>query len=153
MVSVPLTEDEAQRIIDAEKGIKGDVIWKYDQNHEGFAKAELIVDNDLGLDLRLHVTVNLTIPSRFSCNLTVSKAFGIRRLCMNKPHRNKHTDSNYLPGTHTHFWTNACRDRWAAERDQPNPEDLPEALRLFLADCGITFAGKIRGVPGLQQGF
>lgn len=153
MNSLPLTEEEVDRVIAAEKSIDDDLNWRYDQEAGGFAKCELRVANALNMDLRVHVTVNLRDPSRFSFNLSVSRAFAIRRLCANRVHRNKHTDTRRLATTHVHHWTNKCRDRWARDPESEVPEDIRMAFEQFCKECNIAFAGKVSGLPALQMGF
>ena len=130
MAVQPLTEDEVTQILAAPKFIRGDLTWRYDPN-EGWAKGEIDVANKLKVDLKVYASANLRIPGRFSFNLTVSRAFSIRRLDTQKSHRNRHTDDRLMAGTHWHIWTNRCRDRWATDLPFPLSDSVDYAFESF----------------------
>ncbi len=152
MPRVPLTESEADGIIAALKSIREDLAWTYNPN-EGWAKSEMRVANDLGVDLRMYANVNLKEPSFFTFALSVSRAFRIRGLCANRGHENKHTNRDaWRPGTHKHRWTDRCRDRLAYTPEEAISQDLEEAFRQFCAECNIDFQGQVRPLPDRQLG-
>ncbi len=144
MARIPLTEDEAERLVAAPKTITGDLVWSHDVDR-GWAKSELRVTSDLGVDLRLYANINMKEPSLFSFALLVNRVFRIRGLCINKGHVNKHTNKEkWSPGTHNHRWTDACRDRFAYTPAEDISLDVGEAFQQFCAECSITFNGQIK---------
>jgi hypothetical protein len=150
MPLILLTELEVDRIITAPKSIRGNLVWTYNQR-EGWAKSELRIANDLAVDLRVYANVNMKEPSLFTFALSVSRAFRIRGLCVNRGHENKHTNREaWRPGTHMHRWTDRCRDRFAYTPKEEISEDLEEAFREFCTECNIDFQGQVQPLPAWQ---
>jgi hypothetical protein len=150
MPRISLTEIEADRIIASPKSIRGDLAWAYNLD-EGWAKSEIRVVNDMGVDLRMYANVNMKEQSLFTFALSVSRAFRIRGLCANRGHENKHTNREaWRPGTHKHRWTDRCRDRFAYEPEEEISEDLEEAFRQCCTECNIDFQGQVRPLPARQ---
>ena len=153
MARIPLTEDEADRLVAAPKTISGDLVWSHDVDR-GWAKSELKVASELGVDLRVYSNINMKEPSLFSFALLVNRVFRIRGLCINRGHVNKHTNNEkWWPGTHKHRWTDRCRDRFAYTPAESISSDVGEAFRQFCTECAITFDGQIRPLPPRQIGF
>ncbi|MCH8853652.1 MAG: hypothetical protein IID41_13515 [Planctomycetes bacterium] len=151
MASTPLTEQDAEELVAAVKSITQDLTWKHSQN-EAWARSEMPVENDLGMDLRMFATANLKEPSLFTFSLVVSRAFRIRGLCVNRGHINKHTDRNeWRPGTHAHRWTDKCRDRFAYTPTIEISTNIPAAFDEFCQECNIEFTGQVRPLPSRQM--
>lgn len=152
MPRTPLTENEAGRLIAARKSVREDLAWAYNPN-EGWAKAEMRVANDLGVDLRVYATVNMKESTKFSFSLILSRNFRILGLDVNGAHVNKHTDrQEWRPGTHKQRWTDRCRDRFAYTPEEEISQDIEEAFRQFCAECNIHFQGQVRPLPPRQLG-
>ena len=152
MASIPLTESEADRLVAAPKSITENLAWSYNPN-EVWAKSELRVINNLGVDLRVYANVNMKEPSLFTFALSLSRAFRVRGLCANRGHVNKHTNrEEWRPGTHKHRWTDRCRDRFAYTPVEEISQDVAEAFRQFCVECSISFEGQVQPLPPRQIG-
>lgn len=152
MPHIPVTESEAGRLIAARKSIRDDLAWTYIPN-EMWAKAEVRVANDMGVDLRLYANVNMKEPTRFSYSLVLSMNFRILGLDVNGAHVNKHTKRDeWRPGTHMQRWTDRCRHRFAYTPEEQISEDFEEAFRQFCGESNIDFQGQVRSLPARQLG-
>ena len=111
-MAVPLTEQEAERLVRLPKTIRHNLVWAIGAN-EAWAKGELPVQG-AGVMMSLYATVNVAEPQLFSFALSVSHSFRIRGLCHGAAHGNKHRDNRTkLYEAHVHVWTDSCRDRLA----------------------------------------
>ncbi|OGN97595.1 MAG: hypothetical protein A2Z77_04325 [Chloroflexi bacterium RBG_13_51_36] len=153
MARILLTEQQAGRIISAQKNINTNVDWDYRAN-EGYAKCQLIVSNTLGVNLKVYGNVNMEEPTTFSFSLVLSNAYRIRGLDVSGSHRNKHTDDNEWRGeTHKHKWSDRCRDAFAYTPKETVPsDDIAQAFEVFCKECNIGFAGQVRPLPPKQIG-
>lgn len=152
MPRIPLTEREANRLIAASKSIRDDLAWANNPN-ESWAKSEMRVVNDLGVDLRVYANVNLKEPSRFSFSLILSRNFRILGLDVDGGHVNKHTNrEEWRPGTHKQRWTDRCRDRFAFTPEEEISKDIEVAFGQFCGECNIHFQGQVRPLPARQLG-
>lgn len=151
MAGTPLTQAEANRVIDSRKRIDGDIGWDYDPSrNQTWARFEKDVVNDLGLNLRVYGNANLVVP-KSSFALVLNGAFRLVGLDVNGSHANKHTNNQEWRGqTHKVRWTDRCRDRLAFTPGEAIPDDLGCAFREFCAECRIEFVGRVKPLPELQ---
>ena len=153
MAKIGLTEAEVERIVLAPKSISKDVEWHFNQN-ESWAKCELNVENDLKVNLKAYINVNMEETSLQSFSLILSNAYCIRRLDVNGSHRNRHSDDNLWQITsHKHKWTDACRDSYAYTPDEVVGKKVDDNFRLFCKECNIQFKGVVKPLPPKQLDF
>jgi len=149
-----LTEEEAKRIISACKEVRGDVRWHYDAN-EGFAKAHILVENSLGVSLKICCNANLEIAGMYSFSLILNNRYRIMGLDVEGSHGNKHTDDKqWRKETHKHRWTDRCREAFAFTPDVPMTRfsDVDQAFREFCEECNVAFGGSVAPLPDPQLG-
>lgn len=154
MARAPLTNSEVDRILKAEKAVGQDVRWEIDPDKRPWAKCELIVTSELGLNLKLYLNWNVEEPSIFSYSLVLNNAYRIAGLDFNGSHRNKHMDRDvWQVRTHKHRWTEKCRNSWAYTPKDIATGDPSEVFNLFCKECNISFSGSFFSLPPVQQEF
>ncbi len=153
MAKTVLTEQTADNIIAAPKSIQDDVVWIY-RLKEGYAKFELQVANELGVNLKIAGNLNMEAPTIFSFSLIYNNAYRIRGLDVNGSHKNKHTDNNeWRSMTHKHRWSNRCREAFAYTPGEVfNSQNISHAFNTFCTECNIDFKGEVKPVPPKQFG-
>ncbi len=152
MARIPLTGEEADRIIQVQKQISQDVQWRQDIN-ESWVKCELEVENTMKVNLKLHLNQNSYEPSLFSFSLILNNAYRIRGLDFNGSHKNRHMDDRqWHAETHKHKWTDRCRDSFAYTPTDITANILEEVFRQFCSECSIEFSGRFRSPPPRQLG-
>lgn len=151
MAKILLTEQQADRIVTAQKSINTNVEWAYHLN-EGYAKCQLTVANALGMNLKVYGNVNIEEPTIFSFSLILNNAYRIRGLDVSGSHKNKHTDSSEWRGaTHKHRWSDRCREAFAYTAKEAIPsDDIAQAFKTFCNECNIDFVGEVRSIPPRQ---
>lgn len=151
MARIPLTEAEADRIVQAMKRIRQDMQWYKAHPNESWLKCELEVENDLHVNLKLNLNWNVEIPSLFSFSLILSNAYPIRRLDLNKSHKNRHTDNAlWQAETHKHKWTDRCQDSFAYTPSDISGNRIEEVFTQFCTECNIEFSGRFQPLPPKQ---
>lgn len=149
LAAAPLTEFEANQIIEAPKSIEATVRWASSEDGP-WLNARVPILNRLGLRLELIASRNRALPQRFSIVLLARNAFRIRGLCYDTPHKNAHrNDTSYVPGPHLHVWTDLCRDRLATPITGISGK-LEEAIPEFCAICNIDLRGGVNEIPAYQ---
>jgi hypothetical protein len=153
MARILLTEQQADDIISAPKGISGNVEWAY-RPLEGYAKCQLPVNNNLRMNLKVYGNVNMEEPAIFSFSLILNNAYRIRGLDVNGSHGNKHTDNNEWRGeTHKHKWSDRCREAFAyTPMETMYPNDIGQTFKVFCDECNIDFKGAVKPLPPKQSG-
>lgn len=150
MTRIALTEKEAQRILQATKIIRENVVWQLD-NNASWAKCSLNVENKLRVNLKMYLNCNNEERSFFSFSLILSNAYCIKRLDVNGSHKNRHADKNLWQGeTHKHEWTDICRDSYAYTPDDISGKDIEVIFRQFCNECKVDFQGEFGRVPPQQ---
>jgi len=151
MARTLLTEQQSDRIVAAQKGIKTNVEWAYHPK-EGYAKCQLTVANILGVNLKVYGNVNMEEPTIFSFSLILNNTYRIRGLDVSGSHGNKHTDSNKWRGeTHKHKWSDRCREAFAyTPIETILSDDIVQAFNAFCKECNIDFVGEVRSLPPKQ---
>lgn len=151
MARIPLTEQEAERILQDRKRITEDVQWRKADEGEFWLKCELDVENSLKANLKLHLNWNVEEPSLFSFSLILSNAYRIRGLDFNGSHMNRHSDTTrWMAETHKHKWTDLCRDSFAYTPRDITADGIQEVFRQFCAECNIQFSGRFSSAPPRQ---
>jgi hypothetical protein len=145
------TEAEVDRIIAVEKRISGDIIWLHDPGHNrDWAKFNVPVENDDGLELTLYVNVQLNGQQKRSYSLFLrraSRSFRIFSLDVNGTHRNiRINDNEWNRQTHKQRWRDAY-SQFAFTPSESIPEEPIAAFREFCAECNIVFTGQIGDIP------
>ena len=151
----PLSEAQSDIIIAAEKAISGRIDWVYNPYHnQDWAKFEVTVENDLGLNLRLYGNARLLQPAKSSFSLILNGAFRVFSLDVNGSHTNKHTNKNeWKNETHKQRWTDVCRNSDAFTPEEDIPEEPNAAFEEFCKECNIAFTGRISVLPNFQSSF
>ena len=151
MARIPLTEQEAERIVQDRKRVGEDVQWRKADEGESWLKCELNVENSLRANLKLYLNWNTEEPMLFSFSLILSNAYRIRGLDFNGSHKNRHTDrKRWQSETHKHKWTDACRDSFAYTPNDITAELIEEVFRQFCVECNIEFTGGFSSAPPKQ---
>ena len=149
------TEAEVGRIIDAEKGIAGNIVWEHNPNHNAdWANFQVIVENDGGWDLMLYGNAQLAAsdnPPKRSYSLVLhrgAQSFRVFDLDVNGSHQNKTADHNrWNNQTHKQRWDDTYADEIAYTPDESIPEEPNAAFLEFCGECNIVFTGQIGNLP------
>jgi hypothetical protein len=145
MANIDVPQDEANRLIDAEKLYTGPDLIQYPGASSG---VDLPCESINGPEeFQLSVFRGKIDLRKVSHNLRVRTSIILLRLEINaSPHENP--DGTKVSGTHLHVYQEGYHDAWAYELsddDFPNTDDLRLTLRDFMDYSNITGPPNIEG--------
>lgn len=148
MSKFPITEGEAEAIINTPKQIINDVSWSQKSKSWTIAKLPVeIIKVTIKGHVDLLITVNTELPSKFSFTLLLNGAFQIRRLDIGGSHLNTSTDKRtWKHEIHKHKWSEEFADSHAYTPLDITEESIQQSFTQFCSECNIVFKGQFHNV-------
>ena len=151
MPQVRLTQAEVQRILELEKRVSANIVWKHDDTHnQDWAVFEVAVKNEGGWELKIYGKAQIVTPHKVSYSLSWplgDETHRIFSLDVKGRHKNKVINRKEWKGeTHKQVWKDK-EPNYAYTPAETIPEDPNAAFLEFCEECNIKFTGQIGDVP------
>jgi len=142
----PLTEAEAERILQLPKWIDTEPQWQQNEYGDWIMRVPVLADEQVPLEWYARFnprTGNYT-------SILFWQRINLRRLDVGKLHHNP--DCQNVGRIHKHCWTDAARNHVAYEpAEMARNDEVMTTLQKFLAECGITLRVALRNPPTTYQ--
>lgn len=152
--SLPITEEEANRLIEEEKEITEEIKWRQKPQHGKIFEfvVPLQLKNNDNARLTLVVNRNTRIK-KFSFTILYNGTTRIKSLDIGKGHKNPpFRRKNNIGKKHKHTWTNRWKDTWAYVPDDiTDGANFDQVLQEFFVECNIKCNVEIPSLPSLQE--
>lgn len=150
----PPSEAEVQLILtDGKLFIGENITWKEEASHY---RTRVPILNPYNINLSFLAQKNVRIPN-LSMVVLYDNLYRVRGFDLAR-HSNpagsvfhpKVIPGKKYAGKHKHIWTDFYQDQCIYELDDVQDKDFFEAIFEFLAECNVTFTGKIDPLPNYQ---
>lgn len=141
MFNLPISEQEAQNIINMGKIIDEDIEWANSSDKAYTVEFTVPIKIDYPCKLILIGSYNYRIE-RFSFTILYNNEARIKSLDIGTDHRNP-GEKTKIGKKHKHTWTNKYKDKWSYVPDDiTTGAKVDKVLYEFLKECNIIYKGK-----------
>lgn len=152
MKNLPITEQEANKLMEMPKKITSEIIWVKKPNRDEIYEfiVPLEIDN-YNEKLELIVNRNEKI-GKFSFTIVYNGIARIKSLDIGKGHRNPPDRKINVGKKHKHTWTDRWKDQWAyCPEDITDGAPFEQVFKEFLLECNISTDVKLPPLPAHQK--